>query len=340
MFKKLLKYRYPHWLVLILVVIVAVAGLKLSRAKAPVRHLSDLTGQTGPHRQPGFTFISPLLWYDVPESKNFEEFADLEKRIHSVVDNETHRGNASQVSVYFRDLRYGRWIGINENDNYAPSSLLKVPLMIAYFREAETVPGILNQELTYHGQDETSSDEVIKPSETIKPGVAYTVNELIRRMIVFSDNNATTLLLGQIDKKSLSEVYTDLGLQIPDAANLQDTMSAKVFASFFRILYNASYLHRADSEQALKLLSQSDFNSGMQAALPKDVLIAHKFGVRTFIYQNQTFQELHECGLVYHKQNPFLLCIMTKGQDIKGLETTLADITRLVYQQVDKGYKH
>lgn len=344
MLAKFFKYIVRHWLVLFIVVVALVSGVLYGShsvsTSTRIRHINNISSQTGPHRQQsGYEFIEPLLWYDVPESKNFQEYASLKQKINDLINQKYKQGKAQKASVYFRDLQHGRWVGINTDDKYAPASLLKVPLMIAYFHQSETEPAVLNKLLVYHGSDEASSDEIIKPSETIQPGTSYTVGELMRRMIVFSDNNATNLLLANIDQNLLNEVYTDLGMDVPDPKNLQDTMSAKVFSSFFRILYNSTYLNRADSEQALKWLSESNFASGMKSGLPEEVAIAHKFGVRTFMSGSQTLQELHECGIIYMPQNNFLLCMMTKGQDVGGLENTLADITKLVYTEVATGYR-
>jgi hypothetical protein len=52
---------------------------------------------------------------------------------------------------------------------------------------------------------------------------------------------------------------------VPGVKTPEDFLSVKDMATFFRILYNASYLGRENSEYALKLLSQVDFNNGLRA---------------------------------------------------------------------------
>ncbi|MDO8560151.1 MAG: serine hydrolase [bacterium] len=58
-------------------------------------------------------------------------------------------------------------------------------------------------------------------------------------------------------------------------------MSVKDYASFFRILYNASYLNREQSERALGLMTKTRFRDGIIAGVPAGRPVAHKFGERT-----------------------------------------------------------
>ena len=57
----------------------------------------------------------------------------------------------------------GTGSGIREHDKFSPKSLLKVPLMIAYFKWAESNPLVLRKTLTIPGNgQETGQDRAIK----------------------------------------------------------------------------------------------------------------------------------------------------------------------------------
>jgi len=111
-------------------------------------------------------------------------------------------------------------------------------------------------------------------------------------------------------------------------------MSVKDYSSFFRILYNASYLSKEMSSKALKLLTQVNFNKGLVAGLPKGVKIAHKFGERGYALND--IKQLHDCGIVYHPRKTYLICVMTKGNKIEDLEYIIQKISKFIYQTVDK----
>ena len=284
-----------------------------------------------------YQFISPLLACETPERKEVREFQPLETDINSLIDSAVYRKTAKTASVYFRDPQKGRWVAINENEQYFPASLLKVPIMMAYFKAAESDPRILSQQLTYDGSFDDNTRADIKPEKPLAPGKSYSVDELIAAMITQSDNNATRLLVNNIDKKSLDEVYTDLGLSIPDTTGNIEFMSVKSYSYFFRVLYNATYLTKPMSDKALLLLTAHDFPQGIMAGVPDSVKVGQKFGESEIYSDPSTVssRELHDCGMVYHPKNPYLLCSMTKGDNFDDLTRLIQDISRLVYQRVD-----
>ena len=108
------------------------------------------------------------------------------------------------ISIYYRDLKTGIWTGIGENTEYDPGSLLKVPIMIAWFRKAQDNPSVLSQELLFTGPTSSNGKEF----SLLTKGQSYTVNYLINSMITKSDNDAKDVLLANIDgwRKRLRKV--------------------------------------------------------------------------------------------------------------------------------------
>jgi beta-lactamase class A len=165
-------------------------------------------------------------------------------------------------------------------------------------------------------------------------GQTYVVNDLINKMIIESDNGAMNLLLSHIDNSYLSEIYTEIGLKAP-APGAPYTISPADFSLFFRILYNGTYLSDASSEKALSILSQATFENGLLAGLPAGTTVAHKFGERIIGSGDQiTSVELHDCGIIYANQGPYLLCVMTRGKSLNSLANTISNISKMVYQNL------
>lgn len=166
----------------------------------------------------------------------------------------------------------------------------------------------------------------------LKIGSSYKTEDLINKMIINSDNGAEYVLLDNINQTSLDLIYNVLNIENPNGKN-DFTISPRTYSLFLRILYSATYLNEQDSEKALGILSGTTFIDGLVAGVPKGVIVSHKFGEYIVQQNNQPQQiELHDCGIIYYPKNPYLLCVMTKGNNLDNLKNTIKNISSIVYQ--------
>lgn len=272
------------------------------------------------------------------------DYKALKSTVQDYIDSLTSQGKAEEVAMYFRDLYNGPIMGINEDATFAPASLLKVPLALTYLSLAEEDKSLLQKHVGFEEEIDTSGQN-LPPEKTIEIGKPYTIEELLRKMLVFSDNRSYEVLNAYVEKLSpdknlLLETYRDLGI-VDSQSKLDDTITVKNYASIFRALYHASYLSQEMSDKVLSMLAQSEFSEGLEVGMPKEVEAAHKFGERVIVTKNpqgqvvpQTIQ-FHDCGIVYYPDNPYLLCIMTRGDDASELKAVIAQVSKMVYQEVD-----
>lgn len=282
-------------------------------------------------RQGGYAFINPLLECDNKENPSYKKIHNFKNDIEEIIRHEKTNHNISRISVYYRDLNNGPWFGVQEKDFFTPASLLKVPVMMAYLREAEANPEILQSKIKT-SKDDFGIDQNINLKFTIQPDKEYSVEDLIRRMISFSDNNSFNVLVNNIGEEKINKIHSDLGIGVATQETPENYISVKTYSSFFRVLYNASYLNRQMSEYALSLLSNTTFTDGIVAGIPQNSIVAHKFGIRQ--YQDSNEKQLHDCGIVYISVNPYLLCVMTKGDDLEKLAETISKISKSVYENI------
>lgn len=279
-------------------------------------------------------FINPDL--DCLDTDNiYEQINSIEGEVTTLIESEIKNGNASRISVFYRDLNTRKWFGINENESYAPGSLLKLPLAIAYFKLSEVDQGVLNQEILFPEKSENLNlMQNIPPPENITAGKTYSSKELIRRMISYSDNDALTLLAEHIPEQYSSKVYIDLGVYFPTSGGIeQNFVNVKTYAGILRLLYNASYLGIDTSEKILGMMANSSFTLGIRAGVPDGISTANKFGDRSFEGSNgKMVHQLHDCGVIYKTKEPYILCIMTEGADIKSLEKIISKISKITYE--------
>lgn len=283
-----------------------------------------------------YFFINPLLECENNLiSDNNKSLIEIKKEISSLIDKSLESKDISFASIYFRDLNNGPWFGINEKELFSPASLLKVPLMIAYLKEAESNPEILSETIIFN-KNPDYNEQNIKPENQLVLNQEYSIEELIERMIIYSDNDAYDILVNKVDIKKYEKIYKDLGIDISLAKDNPggDIIKIKEYASLFRVLYNASYLTKEMSEKALFILSQTTYKNGLAKSIPKDITIAHKFGERRYIETEK--KQLHDCGIVYLPQKPYLVCIMSKGSDFNKLSKFIQDSSHIIYKHLIK----
>jgi beta-lactamase class A len=263
-----------------------------------------------------------------------KEYVVLKNEIIEYIEKQKKEGKLTDAAVYFRDLENGPTMNINGQTDFIPASLLKLPLMMTYYKKAEDDPNLLQRKVKVEG-DVSSLPQNIQPKQTAEVGKEYTIDQLIGLLISESDNTAWKVLLGDLRKNYSEEDFistlSDLGIVDPRKRTDQQYITASTYAAIFRVLYNSSYLSIAMSDKALGLLAKSDFNDGLVAGLPTSTKVAHKFGEQ----KNGDSQELHDCGIVYYEPNPYIICVMTKGYDVSDLSGVIKDISQKVYQEVD-----
>lgn len=261
------------------------------------------------------------------------------QEMRAYIQGKEASGEAEEIAVYFKDLVAGTVIGIDELNDFAPASLLKLPLAIAYLSEAEKNPALLQEELAYFTLQQVA--EPAFPSNVgFIQGQRYTVERLLEGMIANSDNGAYQTLLKRLADKSggvemVIQVSKELGVVTP--SGVDEILSVRSYGTIFRTLYNSAYLSPKSSEKLLGWLAGSTFADGLRAGVPEGVAVAHKFGEREYFIDGKlmTAKQLHDCGIVYHPGRPYILCVMTKGGDLERLKSVLKDISAIAYKHVD-----
>lgn len=264
-------------------------------------------------------------------------YAAMRNRLNLFIDSKKTLGELSNASIYFLDLEDGPMMGINENDNFSSASLLKLPVVMALYKlNEEKYPGLLERKIKFSiDREHKQNNQYYKSPIKLEQGKDYAINDLIFNALVYSDNLSIELLMNYLvnltgNDEIIFQTLKDVGLTAPEETSDKD-ISTRSYASLFKILYNASYLNTESSEKLLSVLLESGFNKGIATGIPENVKLANKFGER----KSGEEVQLHDCGVVYYPENPYLLCIMTSGIDYKKLESVISNISDIVYSEVD-----
>ncbi len=291
---------------------------------------TPISSQIKIHRLSGYNYIKPIMFVDT--YKKTDRFAPLLQQVEAYISQKKQAAILNNASFYLRDIDNLEWTGYNEDETYFPGSLMKVPELISILRLEEEKPGTLNKQVFYSEPIYVNKDPEFV-SKQLQPGKSYSIKELLRYMIQYSDNNATILLDQNLDQRIFNKALTDLELPLPAQGATNYPISPRSFSLFMRSIYNASYLTISHSEYAAELLSTSEFKEGFAKGFPPSVKMIHKFGEAGNIVEHQ----LHESGIVYVNNHPYVLTIMTKGKDLKQLSTVISDLSAIVYGQINTG---
>lgn len=293
-----------------------------------------------------FSLLNPDVICDGREERSEWDYEPLRQKLLRTIEEHVVSGSVPHIALFFRDLRNGPRFAIRENETFDPASLLKIPIMMVILHEADRRPEFLDERLTY---DKEYGKGFINgpPQQGLRLHESYAIRELLEKMIVYSDNEASYLLLDKINALGLREnsnTFSDLGTMALLMSRQLDNTRLISIVNIFVALYNSNYLSPQLSQFALDLLTNTEFANGIAAGVPKDVRVAHKFGIRFGVndaygvqYGVSEESELHDCGIVYHPSTPYVLCVLTAGADIETASAAIRDISKIVYEEVDDG---
>ncbi len=278
------------------------------------------------YRMNQYQFTHPFLLADRLNESN--DLMSIKNQVALLINQKKESGIIDDASVYIKSMNTPDWISVNSGSQFNPGSLIKVPIMMTFLRDSEKNPGLLNKSYSIDGSEKVPPQTYT--GDRIVAGKKYTIKELLYYMIVKSDNYATFILNNNVNVNEFQQLFVDLGMPRPDVHNPNFLISAADYSKFIRLLYNSSFLNIDNSEYALSLLAQCDFKDGMVKQLPADIQVAHKFG-EWGVPTDPNNHQLHESGIVYVADNPYMITIMTKGRSVQPLPQVVSDISKMVY---------
>ncbi len=273
-----------------------------------------------------FPLLSRRIFID-----NFSDilinFTSLRADLRAYVKNAD--ADSATLGVYFEYLGSGSSIGVNDTETFATASLIKVPVVMAVYKEIENGRLNLDQQVTITTGDlDEHSGQLYKRGS----GTQLTLREIIELTLVESDNTAFTMLLRLVGGDNLTQVYNALDV-VRTVEEKQLKITPKHYASIIRSLFLSSYLTRQSSSEILSILTRTSQRDLLQSGVPENIKVAHKYGlvVDDINSDNDT---LSDCGIIYVPKRPYLLCVMVKKHPEDVSKKYIHEISQMVYEFV------
>jgi beta-lactamase class A len=281
----------------------------------------------------------------------FERHLNLDngetEKLREQLESEIQKSKA-EVSLAFKDQESGEKLLIHSHEMMHAASLMKVPVMIELFWQAERGKFSLKDKIPIRNQfksivdgsiytlriNDDSDDEIYKFIGTEQP-----IRDLLTHMITMSSNLATNILIEFVEVKNVMKRMEELGIQniemlrgVEDIKAFEKGLNNRTDAfSIMQVMMSIAEGKAGSSEacrEMIEILKQQKFRSKIPAGIPEDVKVANKTGSITRID--------HDAAIVFPKgRKPYVLVIMTRGiEEHEKAEKLIAKLSRIVYESL------
>ncbi len=114
------------------------------------------------------------------------------------------------ATLWAKHLPSGREIGVRADRPMNTLSVIKIPIMVQAFRDAESGRLSLDRRYTVRPEDLRRGSGLI---QTFAPGLSPTLRGLVTQMIITSDNTATDMVLDAVGLDRVNDLLEEAGYE-------------------------------------------------------------------------------------------------------------------------------
>ena len=271
------------------------------------------------------------------------------------------------IGDYIKDLATGAEVAHNAEMVFPMASVVKVPILYALYRQAESGGVDLGARTQFAEQHLVPGSGILQDLDF---GIAPTLKDLATLMIIVSDNAATDLVIEQIGLDRVEATMGALGLTsitVPltirgllyntvglDAANPAHTYdqyqqrtkenyidwecraygdvdnnvsSPRDMALLLEDIERRATLGAASCDAMIDIMKRQKYNTIIPLHLPSEATSAHKTGSLRGIR--------NDAGIVYHAQGAYLISLFSKrlADPVAGA-AALAEVSKATWEAI------
>jgi beta-lactamase class A len=260
-----------------------------------------------------------------------QPLAWLQQRFVSL---KTKYPSLQSTGVYLLDMDTGNYLDLNGDKVFPTASVIKLPILIAFFQDVDAGKIKLNETLTM------SRDVVVGGSgemQDLPIGSKFSALETAMKMITISDNTATNMIIKRMGGIAvLNQRFRSWGLQktvirnwLPDLKGT-NTTTAKEMTRLMVLLDQKKLLLPNSQIQAMSILRQVRNRTLLPAGLGRGATIAHKTGDIGFL--------LGDAGIVEMPSGKRYLvtALVTSPYNDLAARDFIQDISRTAYSYLSQ----
>lgn len=255
--------------------------------------------------------------------------------------------SGAEVGLYYRELAPGGdSVLINPDVRMHAASTMKVPVMMRLMLDDQdgtrSFDSTLPVKRTFRSIVDGSEYDLPPESDSDstfygRVGEDATIRSMVDRMITWSSNLATNILIEVAEPARIRDMLAELEADSMDVlrgvedlkafqAGLSNTTTARALGTVMAAVHESEIFTERSRETMLEVLSRQHFTGGIPAGVPDGVRVANKTGWITGIN--------HDAALVFPEDgSPYVLVVMVRGHpDGDQGEALTAELSRLVWQ--------
>ncbi len=184
--------------------------------------------------------------------------------------------------VFFADLDTGAYVDMNGNSTFSAASMIKVPVLVAFFQDVDAGKIRLDELLTLKQEliGGGSGDMQYKPV-----GTKFTALETATKMIVISDNTATNMLIARMGgAAALNQRFQSWGMSATEIRNLlpdlsgTNTTSPRDLGQLMALVNQGDLMSLRSRDRLLEIMRRTKTKTLLPRGLGQGATIAHKTG--------------------------------------------------------------
>lgn len=225
-----------------------------------------------------------------------------------------------------------------ENEVFSSASLIKIPIMLAAFRQYER--GLLH----FERMIEIPRERVVGGAgvlQALSEGICFSIKDLLTLMMIVSDNTATNLLIDIIGKEKIQLCMEELGLQhtvlkrkMMDfeaiARGENNVTSAVDMIRCLKIILEEGNFSLESRREMLTIMQQQQFTSKLPALMDTEqVKVANKTGELSGVE--------HDCAIIQFGDKIAIVAVLMEAiVDIQKSREIMSRIGKIVYDELVK----
>jgi beta-lactamase class A len=238
------------------------------------------------------------------------------------------------TGIYLLDLDNGNYLDVNGDKVFPTASVIKLPVLIAFFQDVDAGKIKLNETLVM------SRDVIVGGSgemQDMPVGSKFSALETATKMITISDNTATNMIIKRMGGIAvLNQRFRSWGLQktvirnwLPDLKGT-NTTTAKELTRLMVLLEQRKLLSPNSQTQAIDILQRVKNRTLLPVGLGRGATIAHKTGDIGFL--------LGDAGIVKMPNGKRYLvsALVTSPYNDLAARDFIQDISRTTYSYLSQ----